>query len=116
VEVCSVSGVGQEGTHGASASHVCWRCRQIIHTEGRVGVHKALSAAQAVAALNSLVCIETHLDGLAAENAVEVLGSYDIVLDCSDNPPTRYLVSAPGRGGGRFGGGHFWWGGGGGGV
>lgn len=69
-------------------------CRQIIHTEARVGVHKALSAAAAVSALNSGVRVELHVDGLTAENAVQLLGSYDVVLDCSDNPPTRYLVSA----------------------
>jgi adenylyltransferase/sulfurtransferase len=56
-------------------------------------MHKALSAAAAVRALNSSVTVETHLEGLHPSNAVAIISRYDVVLDASDNPPTRYLIS-----------------------
>jgi adenylyltransferase/sulfurtransferase len=56
-------------------------------------MHKALSAAAAVRALNSSVRVETYLDGLDRSNAVDIISCYDVVLDASDNPPTRYLIS-----------------------
>lgn len=67
--------------------------RQVIHTEERLGLHKALSAAAAVHALNSSVTVETHLEGLHPSNAIDIISCYDVVLDASDNPPTRYLIS-----------------------
>lgn len=62
-------------------------------SEADVGKHKALSAAANLRALNSSIKIETHLDGLTPANAVELISRYDVVLDASDNPATRYLVS-----------------------
>lgn len=65
----------------------------MIHTEERLGTHKALSAAAAVRAINSSVAVVTHLDGLHPSNAVDIMAGYNVVLDASDNPPTRYLIS-----------------------
>jgi len=56
-------------------------------------VHKALSAAAAVRAINSSVQVTTHLEGLQPSNALDVISRYDVVLDASDNPPTRYLIN-----------------------
>mmetsp|Transcript_21339 Transcript_21339/g.46623 ORF Transcript_21339/g.46623 Transcript_21339/m.46623 type:complete len:498 (+) Transcript_21339:37-1530(+) len=67
--------------------------RQVIHTEDRVGVHKAESARAACLALNSSIQVQVHAEGLNARNALPIISQYDVVLDCSDNPPTRYLVS-----------------------
>jgi len=67
--------------------------RQIIHTEARSGTHKADSAAAAVAALNSSVRVDVYRDGLWPSNAARIVAGYDVVLDCSDNAPTRYLLS-----------------------
>ena len=66
--------------------------RQIIHTEAHVGMHKALSARAACLALNSSVDVQVHEQGLTATNALGIVAQYDVVMDCSDNPPTRYLV------------------------
>lgn len=65
---------------------------QVIHTESRVGMHKATSAAMSCTALNSGVTIEQHLEGFTPANAVQIVQQYDVVLDASDNPPTRYLI------------------------
>ena len=67
--------------------------RQVIHTEARVGMSKALSACAAMRALNSSVQAECHDFALDASNAVEVIGRYDVVLDATDNSPSRYLLS-----------------------
>jgi adenylyltransferase/sulfurtransferase len=51
------------------------------------------SAAAAIARLNPHVAVETHRMRLAAANALDLIGRYDLVLDGSDNFATRYLVS-----------------------
>lgn len=57
-----------------------------------MGQHKALSAAAACAQLNSLVRVETHCQGFTPANAVALVRQYDVVVDASDNAPTRYLI------------------------
>lgn len=67
--------------------------RQVLHTELTLGQPKALSAAQAISRLNSVVqCVPYHIQ-LSRENAIKLIQQYDIVADCSDNVPTRYLVN-----------------------
>ena len=65
----------------------CLVCR-----EASVGVHKALSAAEACRALNSSIQVEVHLEGMTPGNAVQLVEQYDVVVDASDNAPTRYLI------------------------
>lgn len=75
--------------------------RQIVHRESTVqaGMSKVQSALKACRELNSeikLVGHETRLDLTSGEKATEILQifeDYDIVLDCTDNPATRYLIS-----------------------
>jgi molybdopterin/thiamine biosynthesis adenylyltransferase len=67
--------------------------RQIGHDYACIGVNKARSLAQSVAAINpdiNVVAIETRLDGEALQSAI---GAADIVLDASDNFATRYAVN-----------------------
>jgi len=67
--------------------------RQILHTESRVGTSKAQSAAETLAAFNPAVEVVLHELRLDADNAVDVLSGYDLVIDGSDNLPTRYVVN-----------------------
>lgn len=67
--------------------------RQVVHTTADVGRPKAESAADAVTALNPLVEVRTHPVRLGADNAVDILRQYDLVLDGADNFTTRYVVS-----------------------
>jgi adenylyltransferase/sulfurtransferase len=67
--------------------------RQVIHSTGRVGMAKTESAALAIAALNPHVKTELHPRRITAENALELISSYDIVADACDNFSTRFLVS-----------------------
>ena len=67
--------------------------RQVIHATPDIGVLKVDSAASAIRRLNPHVKVEAHPVRLAAANALDLIGRYDIVADGSDNFDTRYLVS-----------------------
>lgn len=67
--------------------------RQILYTESDVGQLKAEVAAVRLLAMNSDVCCEVHATRLTVANALELIDSYDLVLDGSDNFTTRYLVN-----------------------
>jgi molybdopterin/thiamine biosynthesis adenylyltransferase/rhodanese-related sulfurtransferase/molybdopterin converting factor small subunit len=67
--------------------------RQILHTDGRVGESKVESATVTIRALNPTVRVVGHEVRLANANVEEILGGYDLVVDGSDNFPTRYLVN-----------------------
>ena len=66
--------------------------RQIVHSTQSLGTPKVDSAAARVEGINPLVTMRKHTMRLTAENALELIGQYDIVVDGSDNFPTRYLV------------------------
>jgi molybdopterin-synthase adenylyltransferase len=67
--------------------------RQVIHATSDIGGRKVDSAAAAIGRLNPHVKVELHAVRLVAANALDLIASYDIVADGSDNFPTRYLVS-----------------------
>jgi molybdopterin/thiamine biosynthesis adenylyltransferase/rhodanese-related sulfurtransferase len=67
--------------------------RQIIHGTPDVGRAKLLSAKDRLNALNPNVQIETYDEALSSENAMRLFAPYDVILDGTDNFPTRYLVN-----------------------
>jgi molybdopterin/thiamine biosynthesis adenylyltransferase/rhodanese-related sulfurtransferase len=67
--------------------------RQVVHGVADVGRPKTESAAETVAAINPLVTVVRHDLRLTADNALELLADYDVVLDGADNFATRYLVN-----------------------
>lgn len=67
--------------------------RQVIHTEARVGMAKVASAQAQMLALNPHVAVRTYEKRLTEENAAELFGDYDLILDGSDNFDTRYLIN-----------------------
>lgn len=67
--------------------------RQILHHTDRVGVSKLDSARLTLAGINPNVAIETYQTRLTSENALELFQGYDLVVDGTDNFPTRYLVN-----------------------
>ncbi|SDY00327.1 SAMP-activating enzyme E1 [Halopenitus persicus] len=71
--------------------------RQVIHADADVGEPKVESARRYVEALNPDVDVETHESRLDAPNARELLAGRDVVVDCSDNFRTRYLVNDAAR-------------------
>ena len=67
--------------------------RQILHSTADVGRSKLDSAAERIAGINPSVQIEKHELCLNSQNALELIGNYDLVVDGTDNFPTRYLVN-----------------------
>lgn len=67
--------------------------RQIIHGTPDIGRSKLASAAERIAAVNPLVRLELHDTLLDAGNARALVDAYDVVVDGTDNFPTRYLVN-----------------------
>ena len=67
--------------------------RQVLHGTSVVGTSKVDSARARIADLNPNVVVETHATRLSSENALEILGKYDVILDGTDNFATRYLVN-----------------------
>jgi adenylyltransferase/sulfurtransferase len=67
--------------------------RQVIHGTSDVGRKKLDSAADRMREINPFVRIDKHEVALSSENALEILKDYDIVVDGTDNFPTRYLVN-----------------------
>lgn len=67
--------------------------RQVIHTTNDIGRPKLLSAKERIEALNPNVHVETYETMLSSENALGIFESYDVIVDGTDNFPTRYLVN-----------------------
>ncbi|QNI72565.1 molybdopterin-synthase adenylyltransferase MoeB [Synechococcus sp. NOUM97013] len=67
--------------------------RQVIHGEGTVGQPKAQSARRRMLDLNPHCQVEEHRCRITAANALDLIADHDLVVDGSDNFPTRYLIS-----------------------
>ena len=89
----AAAGVGRIGVVDADAVSLSNLQRQVIHTTERVGMLKVESAKQQIASINPHVTIETHPLRITVENALDLIGRYDIVADGCDNFPTRFMVS-----------------------
>jgi sulfur-carrier protein adenylyltransferase/sulfurtransferase len=67
--------------------------RQVIHNTERVGRPKTESARETIEALNPDVEVVEHRTRLDADNVLEIIGDYDVLVDGADNFPTRYLLN-----------------------
>jgi len=67
--------------------------RQIIHSVDRVGMLKTESAAKSINALNPGIKVVRHDVRLSSENVMDIVKDYDVVVNCGDNFPTRYLIN-----------------------
>jgi sulfur-carrier protein adenylyltransferase/sulfurtransferase len=67
--------------------------RQVIHGTKDVGKKKLDSAAETMLDINPFVQIDKHEIALSSENAMGIIKDYDMVIDGTDNFPTRYLVN-----------------------
>ena len=67
--------------------------RQVLHTTADVGRPKLQSAAEHLQAINPEVALDLYETHISSANAMELMEPYDIVIDGTDNFPTRYLVN-----------------------
>lgn len=89
----AAAGVGTIGIVDFDAVDLTNLQRQIVHGTSTLGRPKLESAEARLTDLNPNVRIEKHETRLTAGNALEILREYDIVVDGTDNFPTRYLVN-----------------------
>jgi molybdopterin/thiamine biosynthesis adenylyltransferase/rhodanese-related sulfurtransferase/molybdopterin converting factor small subunit len=89
----AAAGVGTIGLVEDDRIEVSNLQRQVLYRTSEVGRSKVRTAARRLRELNPLVRVVVHPIRLTATNALEVLRGYDVVLDGTDNFPTRYLVN-----------------------
>ncbi|KAF9243564.1 hypothetical protein BU15DRAFT_86498 [Melanogaster broomeanus] len=93
LQYLAAAGVGRIGIIDHDKVELSNIQRQVLHNEQTLGMYKALSASVAIEKINSRIKVEPVTEAIHPANAVSLLQSYDIVLDCTDNLPTRYLLS-----------------------
>ncbi|MCE0483143.1 MAG: molybdopterin-synthase adenylyltransferase MoeB [Methylacidiphilales bacterium] len=89
----AAAGVGHIGVVDFDTVDLSNLHRQIIHKSGNVGKPKTQSAVEMMRDINPSIDIKTYETSLRSDNAFELLKDYDIVIDGTDNFPTRYLVN-----------------------
>ena len=67
--------------------------RQIIHTTDRVGMLKTESAQKSINAINPGIKVNRHDVRLSSDNVMDIIKDYDVIVNCGDNFPTRYLIN-----------------------
>jgi adenylyltransferase and sulfurtransferase len=89
------AGIGTLGFVDADLVETSNLHRQIVHREDSAvkSLSKVQSAIRGCQELNSEIEYIGHEDRLSVENALDIIEQYDMVLDCTDNPATRYLIS-----------------------
>jgi sulfur-carrier protein adenylyltransferase/sulfurtransferase len=89
----AAAGIGKIGLVDFDTVDVSNLQRQILHTDADVGRSKAESAQETIAGINPNVEVALHKTRISAENALDLIAPYDIVVDGTDNFPTRYLTN-----------------------
>ena len=93
IQYLAAAGVGEIGVVDDDTVERSNLQRQVIHADSDVGTPKVDSAAAFVTDLNPDITVETYETRLSKANAEELIDGYDLVVDASDNFPTRYLVN-----------------------
>ncbi len=88
----AAAGVGRLGIMDFDVVDVSNLQRQVIHRTQDVGTSKAKSAKRGVQDLNPGVQVDVYEEGINSGNALEIIAKYDVIVDGTDNFPTRYLV------------------------
>jgi molybdopterin/thiamine biosynthesis adenylyltransferase/rhodanese-related sulfurtransferase len=89
----AAAGVGTLGIIDADVVDESNLQRQILHNTKRIGQYKAESARETIEALNPDVKVVTYIDILDETNVARIIADYDVIIDGTDNFPTRYLLN-----------------------
>ena len=89
----AAAGIGTLGIIDADIVDVSNLQRQIVHTVDRVGQPKVDSAETAIKAINPGVTVKKYAERLTSENVLDIITGYDVIVDGTDNFPTRYLLN-----------------------
>lgn len=86
------AGVGRIGLCDPDIVSLSNLQRQVLYTESQLGLPKVEEAAKRLQAQSSVTRFDLYPDGLTEENATKILSGYDLLVDCTDNFATRYLI------------------------
>lgn len=89
----AAAGVGTIGIIDADVVEESNLQRQILHNTQRIGQYKAESARETIEALNPDVKVVTYIERLDESNVARIIADYDVIIDGTDNFPTRYLLN-----------------------
>jgi len=89
----AAAGVGRIGIVDGDVVEKSNLHRQTIYSEADVGRPKALVAGERLRDVNPHIAVEPHEVRLTSANAMGILANYDVVIDCTDNFPARYLIN-----------------------
>ncbi len=89
----TLAGVGTIGIVDFDTVDVTNLQRQVLHYDSDIGKPKVKSAVETLNAYNPATEVITHEEPLTSENAMEIIGQYDVVINGADNFPARYLVN-----------------------
>jgi molybdopterin/thiamine biosynthesis adenylyltransferase/rhodanese-related sulfurtransferase len=93
LQYLAAAGVGHIGIVDDDTVDVTNLHRQILYNQNDIGENKATTAAEKLSLLNPFISIVPYPIRLNEDNASEIMSGYDLVIDGSDNFPTRYLVN-----------------------
>jgi adenylyltransferase/sulfurtransferase len=89
----AAGGVGNIGLVDFDEVEISNLQRQILHTEKNLGNLKVASAREKILALNSEINLEIFAQKANKENLSKLLKNYDLILDATDNFPTRFVIN-----------------------
>jgi molybdopterin-synthase adenylyltransferase len=89
----AAAGVGTIGIADSDTVELSNLQRQILHSTKKVDCNKAVSAKETLEALNPDVKVIPYTERLTSDNIMDIICDYDVIVDGSDNFPTRYLVN-----------------------
>ncbi len=89
----AAAGVGTIGSIDMDVVDASNLQRQVLHNMDRIGMRKVDSAKQTLTAINPDLNVKTYDVRLGADNVLDIIDGYDVIVDGTDNFPTRYLVN-----------------------
>ena len=89
----AAAGVGRLGIVDCDIVESSNLQRQIIHKSSSLGKSKILSAREHILSLNPFCRVETYDTLITKDNAIQIISEFDVVCDCTDNFPSRFLIN-----------------------
>ena len=89
----AAAGIGKIGIADSDKVEISNLQRQIIYSTDEIGKNKTDSAKKRIKKLNPNCIVKTFTERISITNVIDVIKDFDLICDCSDNFPTRYLIN-----------------------
>jgi molybdopterin/thiamine biosynthesis adenylyltransferase/rhodanese-related sulfurtransferase len=87
------AGIGEIGIIDGDCVDTSNLHRQVIHQTANKGINKARSAEMMIRSFNPMIKVTIYEEHLSNKNGLKIAKNYDLLIDCCDNPATRYLTN-----------------------